>query len=297
MTPDPAPYRGRFAPSPSGPLHAGSIVAALASYVDARAHRGTWLIRIEDLDAPRVVAGAAEHIIDQLDRLGLHADAPIVWQSRRLDLYKQQFERLRQAQRVYGCACSRKDIAEALAALKRRPAHKDAESPYPGTCRNGTGGRTPRAWRFRVEAGEVGFVDRWYGPCQQDAGQALGDFVLLRADGIWSYQWAVVIDDIDQAITDVVRGEDLLSSTPRQILLYQALGQTAPRWMHVPVLKNALGQKLSKQTGAPEVDVSRPQTALNAAWRALGMQPFDAASTQAWLRCATEAWRERWRID
>src|SRR5690606_1057619 len=145
----PSSYRGRFAPSPSGPLHAGSIVAALASYVDARAHQGTWLIRIEDLDAPRVVEGAADYIIDQLHQLGLESDGPIVWQSKRLELYQQAFAQLRRTQQVYGCACSRKEIAEALAAQQRSPSSPEQETPYPGTCRQGTHGRAPRAWRFR----------------------------------------------------------------------------------------------------------------------------------------------------
>lgn len=294
--PFPSAYTGRFAPSPSGPLHAGSIVAALASYVDARAHEGRWLLRMEDLDSPRVVEGAAQYILEQLAGLGLHADAPVLWQSGRLERYYSEFLRLREQGRVYGCACSRTEIAAALAAQQHPSLRDGRELGYPGTCRAGTGGRPPRAWRFRVSPGLVCFQDRWMGTAQQNVEKMLGDFVLWRADGIWSYQWAVVVDDIEQRITDVVRGEDLLGSTARQCQLYAALAQPAPRWMHVPVVKNQWGQKLSKQTGAPAVTAENPQATLNAAWQALGMTPFQANSTSAWLRSATEIWRERWEI-
>jgi glutamyl-Q tRNA(Asp) synthetase len=241
------PYVGRFAPSPTGPLHAGSLVAAVASYLDARANGGKWLIRIEDIDEGRAVPGAAETILEQLDWLGMHSDGEIVWQSRRKDLYQAARERL--AEHVYGCGCNRREIADS-----RLGVGPDGAAIYPGTCRHGLApGREARSLRLRVpEAGEdvVAFTDRFAGEVSQRLAIESGDFVLKRADGYWAYQLAVVVDDAEQGVTDIVRGADLLDSTPRQIYLQRLLGVPTPRYLHVPVVRNANGEKLSKQTGA-----------------------------------------------
>jgi glutamyl-Q tRNA(Asp) synthetase len=241
------PYVGRFAPSPTGPLHAGSLVAAVASYLDARAHGGTWLVRIEDIDEGRAVPGAAETILEQLEWLGMHSDGEIVWQSRRKALY--QAARARLAEHVYGCGCNRREIADS-----RLGVGPDGAAIYPGTCRHGLApGREARSLRLRVpEAGEdvIDFTDRFAGHQQQKLAIESGDFVLKRADGYWAYQLAVVVDDAEQGVTDIVRGADLLDSTPRQIYLQRLLGVPTPRYLHVPVVRNANGEKLSKQTGA-----------------------------------------------
>jgi glutamyl-Q tRNA(Asp) synthetase len=240
-------YVGRFAPSPTGPLHAGSLVAAVASCLDARANGGTWLIRIEDIDEGRAVPGAAETILEQLAWLGMHSDGEIVWQSRRKDLYEAARQRL--SENVYGCGCNRREIADS-----RLGVGPDGAAIYPGTCRHGLApGREARSLRLRVpEVGEdaIGFRDRFAGYQQQRLAIESGDFVLKRADGYWAYQLAVVVDDAEQGVTDVVRGADLLDSTPRQIYLQRLLGVPTPRYLHVPVVRNANGEKLSKQTGA-----------------------------------------------
>jgi glutamyl-Q tRNA(Asp) synthetase len=240
-------YIGRFAPSPTGPLHAGSLVAAVASYLDARANGGSWLIRIEDIDEGRAVPGAAETILEQLAWLGMQSDGEIVWQSRRKDLYEAARRRL--ADNVYGCGCNRREIADS-----RLGVGPDGAAIYPGTCRHGLApGREARSLRLRVPAaGEdvVAFEDRYAGHQQQRLAIESGDFVLKRADGYWAYQLAVVVDDAEQGVTDVVRGADLLDSTPRQIYLQRLLGVPTPRYLHVPVVRNANGEKLSKQTGA-----------------------------------------------
>ena len=239
-------YAGRFAPSPSGPLHFGSLVAALASWLDARAARGRWLVRIEDLDAPRTQPGAADEILRTLDRLGLHWDGEVLYQSRRTDLYRDALERLRH--QTYWCSCSRREIADSSLGLAA-----DGAQIYPGTCRGGAApGKKPRALRVRA-AGALEFVDRVQGRQAQILERDVGDFVLARADGQFAYQLAVVVDDAAQGITDVVRGADLLDSTPRQIYLQQLLGYPTPRYLHVPAAVNAAGEKLSKQTGASPV--------------------------------------------
>ncbi|MEA3192031.1 MAG: glutamyl-Q tRNA(Asp) synthetase [Betaproteobacteria bacterium] len=233
---------GRFAPSPSGPLHFGSLVAALASWLDARAAGGRWLVRIEDLDEPRVQRGAADGILRTLERLGLYWDAEVVFQSRRTALYEQALTRL---EGTYLCGCSRREIADSAVSLAA-----DGAQVYPGTCRAGLAqGRTARALRIRV-AGTVSLVDRAQGPLNQDLERQVGDFVLRRADGQFAYQLAVVVDDADQGVTDVVRGADLLDSTPRQIYLQRLLGLPTPRYLHVPVAVDPRGEKLSKQTRA-----------------------------------------------
>jgi len=290
-------YVGRFAPSPTGLLHAGSLVAALASWLDARAHGGSWLVRIEDLDAPRNVAGAAEAIVAQLERVGLRPDSDVVRQSARVALYAEALRRLVERGRAYPCACSRRDLALAAAA----PAGDDAsgERVYPGTCRNGLGGKTARSMRLRVEASPgsgdalVAWCDRRLGAQHEDVARTVGDFVLQRADGVFAYQLAVVVDDAAQGVTDVVRGEDLAGSTARQIVLQRLLGLPTPRYLHTPLVLASDGSKLSKQTGARPLDLADPLAALRAAGKVLGVEA-DGTQVAAWLDSAVQAWRARW---
>lgn len=274
ISPDTGHYVGRFAPSPTGPLHAGSLVAAVASYLDAKYHHGTWLVRIEDIDEGRSVAGAAEGILALLEALGMHADGEIVWQSRRKHLYQAAAERIAQA--TYPCGCNRREIADSRLGFA-----PDGAAIYPGTCRHGLGpGRVMRSLRVRVpDAGqdEISFLDRFAGRVTQHLARDSGDFVLKRADGFWAYQLAVVVDDWEQGVTDVVRGADLLDSTPRQIYLQRLLGALSPRYLHVPVVRNANGEKLSKQTGALAVtagDEAAAVAALVQAARFLGLDAF-----------------------
>ncbi|TNF58892.1 MAG: tRNA glutamyl-Q(34) synthetase GluQRS [Burkholderiales bacterium] len=291
-------YRGRFAPSPTGPLHAGSLVAALASWLDARAHGGQWLVRIEDVDTPRCVPGADRMILEQLARCGLVSDGPVVRQSGRGTLYRQALDRLVQAGLAYPCACSRKDIEEAMAqAGQARERHHAAV--YPGTCRpehGGLRGRPARAWRFRVPDGpaaRVRWTDRRLGEQVQDVAAEVGDFVLRRADGLWAYQLAVVVDDALQGITHIVRGQDLADNTPRQILLQQALGAPVPRYLHTPLVLAADGQKLSKQNGALALDLEQPERALGEAALHLGLAARAGTIAQR-LAGWTDDWRARW---
>lgn len=287
-------YVGRFAPSPSGPLHEGSLVAAMASWLDARAHQGRWLLRIEDVDTPRMVDGAAACIMQQLQALGMHWDEAPVWQSRREPAYLAALERLRSAGRLYPCGCTRREIAEAANTAGRLG--DNGERPYLGMCRHGLPpGRQARAWRVRVDAGVETFEDRWLGPQQQNVEQDVGDFVLRRADGLWAYQLAVVVDDGEQGITDIARGADLLTSTARQIMLARLLDYPIPRYMHVPlVLDPATGLKLSKQNHAPALDLAQPQQALERAWLALGFDSFAAHSVEDFWRRAVSQWAARW---
>jgi len=258
-------YRGRFAPSPTGPLHAGSLVAALGSYLDARTQQGEWLLRMEDVDTPRNVPGAADAILRTLEAFGFAWDGPVLWQSRRFEAYAEALEQLKAAGLAYGCACSRKEIADSAS----RPAI-DGGLAYPGTCRNGLpAGRQARAWRLRVD-GEVAFVDRLQGRVSQQLPGDVGDFVLRRADGLFAYQLAVTVDDEFQGISDIVRGADLLASTPRQIWLQRCLGYRQPRYAHLPVVNNAAGEKLSKQTLAPALDPEQAVPQLVEALRFLG---------------------------
>ena len=283
-------YVGRFAPSPTGPLHAGSVVAALASWLDARAHDGRWLVRIEDVDKPRCVPGADEVILHQLDALGLHPDAPPLYQSTRGDAYQAALDALVRRSRAYPCACSRSDILAALAGRDALP-RRNEDLVYPGTCRNGLHGKPARAWRFRLpDDAKVDWHDRRLGAQRQDVAARVGDFVLRRADGFWAYQIAVVVDDAHQGVTDVVRGVDLADNTPRQLLLMQALGLPAPRWLHTPLVLGANGEKLSKQNGAEPVDPGRPLETLNAAAAALGL-PAQGGT----LGGALAAWVRQWR--
>ncbi|MDO8419313.1 MAG: tRNA glutamyl-Q(34) synthetase GluQRS [Rubrivivax sp.] len=284
-----AAYVGRFAPSPTGPLHAGSLVAALASWLDARAHGGRWLVRIEDVDTPRCVAGTDALILGQLAACGLHPDEPPWWQSARSAAYQAALLRLVELGLAYPCACTRRDIDAAWAA--RGVVHqRHAERVYPGTCRGGLHGRPARAWRFRAE-GVVAWHDRRLGAQEQDVGREVGDFVLRRADGPWAYQLAVVVDDAAQGITHVVRGEDLADNTARQILLQRALGVATPSYLHTPLVLAADGHKLSKQNGARALDLGDPLAALRNAAAVLGLADIGVAhDTAAWLAAAVPAW-------
>lgn len=240
-------YRGRFAPSPTGLLHAGSLTTAVGSYLHARSQGGQWLLRIEDLDPPREVPGAADAILRTLEALGLAWDGPVIWQSQRLTAYQDALDALIASGHAYPCACTRREIA-----LAGYPGVDGVV--YPGTCRNGlAAGKAGRAWRLHVPAGEVMFMDGHYGAQRQDVAHQVGDYVLKRADGLFAYQLAVVVDDAWQGISEVVRGADLLDSTPRQIVLQRALNAPTPRYTHLPLLVNAAGEKLSKQTLAPAI--------------------------------------------
>jgi glutamyl-Q tRNA(Asp) synthetase len=256
---------GRFAPSPTGPLHMGSLVAALASWLDARAAGGRWLVRIEDLDRPRCVPGAADEILRCLERLGLAWDGEILYQSRRTEAYRAALEKLRV--QTYWCGCTRREIADSSLGLASDGAHI-----YPGTCRAAPP-RVPRALRVRTSGEEIRFEDRVQGPQRQVLERDVGDFVLYRADGLFAYQLAVVVDDAAQGVTDVVRGADLLDSTPRQIYLQRLLGLPTPSYLHVPVAVNEAGEKLSKQTGAAAVEAA--MQSLRAALRFLGQPAAD----------------------
>ncbi len=237
-------YVGRFAPSPTGPLHFGSLVAALASWLDAKHSGGRWLLRMEDLDGPRVIPGAAEAILRQLEALGFEWDGPVVYQSARLDLYRDALARLRT--QTYPCACTRKELEDSALAI-------DGSRIYPGTCRNGVApAKKAHTVRLRTTSTPVSFIDRVQGGMVQSVERETGDYVLLRADGVYSYQLAVVVDDAAQGVTDVVRGADLLDSTARQIFLQRLLGASTPRYLHVPVATNAADEKLSKQTHAAD---------------------------------------------
>ncbi len=282
-------YVGRFAPSPTGPLHAGSLVAALASWLDARPHGGRWLVRIADVDRPRCGEGAGERILGQLADLGLVPDAPPVRQSEREGLYQAALDRLIAAGCAYPCGCSRKDIEQAWQASGQAHA-RHAERVYPGTCRHGLQGKPARAWRLRTDsATPVAWIDRRLGAQRQDVEREVGDFVLRRADGLWAYQLAVVVDDADQGVTDVVRGEDLADNTARQILLQGALGLPTPRYLHTPLVRGANGEKLSKQNGAWPLATDKPLACLQAAGAVLGLQV--AGTTPAdWLAQAVRVW-------
>ncbi len=260
-------YVGRFAPSPTGPLHFGSLVAALASWLDARAVGGTWLLRMEDLDKPREQPGAADAILRQLETLGLTWDGAVLYQSTRAARYRTALDRLARAGQTYPCGCSRREIADSALGI-------DGAHIYPGTCRNGLPpGKPARATRLRTHSEPIEFVDRVQGACLQSVEREVGDFVVLRADGLFAYQLAVVVDDADQGVTDVVRGADLLDSTARQILLQHRLGFSTPRYAHLPVAVNAAGDKLSKQTAATPIEATHGAAALARALLFLGHPP------------------------
>jgi glutamyl-Q tRNA(Asp) synthetase len=298
-----AAYRGRFAPSPTGPLHAGSLVAALASWLDARAHGGTWLVRIEDVDTPRCAPGADELILNQLASLGLLPDEPAEWQSARQPHYEAALARLVAEGWAYPCGCSRSDIAQVLAdrGLTRE---RHGDLVYPGTCRNGLRGKPARAMRLLTAPAisapattlSIDWHDRRLGAQHQDVTHTVGDFVLRRADGLWAYQLAVVVDDAAQGITHVVRGEDLADNTPRQIHLQRVLGLPTPSYLHAPLVLGADGEKLSKQNGARALDVSDPLSTLRAAGLALGLD-VEGGDVPSWLAKAAFAWRNRWPVE
>jgi glutamyl-Q tRNA(Asp) synthetase len=298
-------YIGRFAPSPTGPLHAGSLVAALASWLDAKAHAGQWLVRIEDVDTPRCIPGADRIILQQLAACGLQPDAPPVYQSQRSALYQTALDQLIAQSQAYPCGCSRQDIELAIAAAgEQRMRH--GELVYPGTCRDGLNGKKARSWRFLscfhplnwppdqqiraraapdLIADEINWTDRLLGQQQQNVGAEVGDFVLKRADGLWAYQLAVVVDDAAQGITHIVRGQDLADNTARQILLQRALNLPQPQYLHTPLVLGANGEKLSKQNGAKALDLHDPVEALNQAGHHLGIACKSANPTE-WLQQA-----------
>jgi glutamyl-Q tRNA(Asp) synthetase len=312
-------YIGRFAPSPTGPLHAGSLVAALASWLDAKAHNGQWLVRIEDVDTPRCVPGADQTILNQLAACGLYPDAPPVYQSQRGHLYQDALDQLIAQSQAYPCGCSRLDIEQAIAASgpsgHKRERH--GELIYPGTCRNGLNGKKARSWRFlstfhlsnrpsdqqiRAQAAPdliasdiFRWTDRKLGEQQQNVAEQVGDFVLKRADGLWAYQLAVVVDDAAQGITHIVRGQDLADNTARQILLQRALGLPQPKYLHTPLVLGVNGEKLSKQNGAEALNLQDPLTALTQAGLHLGIA-CQADRPTHWLQQAVDQWAARFKI-
>ncbi len=288
-------YVGRFAPSPTGLLHSGSLVAALASYLDARAHGGRWLIRLEDVDQDRTVPGSAESIVQTLAAFGMQSDGVILSQSHRDQAYTAAFRAL--GNDVYPCGCSRREIADSIALL---PTQMTIVPPYPGTCRHGLpAGKAPRAWRVRVpETGQpdasIQFEDRACGTITQQLSSDVGDFVLRRADGFWAYQLAVVVDDAAQGITHVVRGLDLLESTPRQIFLQKKLGVPTPSYLHVPLMLNAHGRKLSKQDGARPLESAAIVKQLTSAACILGLDITPVDTLAMFWREAIPKWAARY---
>lgn len=284
-------YRGRFAPSPTGPLHFGSLVAAVGSYLEAKTHGncgGEWLVRIEDIDTPRVVPGAADDILRTLEAFGMAWDGGVLYQSTRKEVYRAALDQLRASGALYPCACTRREIADS-------GVHGIDGPVYPGTCRNGLPpGRSTFAMRLRTQGARTAFDDGVQGRIMQDVEHAVGDFVVARADGLTAYQLAVVVDDAAQGITDVVRGADLLDSTPRQIWLQQQLKVATPRYAHLPVALNARGEKLSKQTRAAAIDRGNPLPALTGALTFLRHAPpadLNAAPIRDLWAWALQNWR------
>jgi glutamyl-Q tRNA(Asp) synthetase len=282
-----ARYRGRFAPSPTGPLHFGSLVAAIGSYLDARHHQGEWLLRVEDIDPPREVAGATDEILRTLEQLRMEWDGPVIYQSKRTRLYEDALDSLQQQGHLYHCGCSRREIADSAI-------HTRAGAIYPGTCRNGLpAGRSPRSVRVRVQTAEITLQDRIQADLHQQLETDTGDFIVRRADQLIAYQLAVVVDDADQGINQVVRGSDLIESTPRQIYLQQLLDLSTPAYLHLPVAIDANDAKLSKQTLAPAITVDdRNQAVLDALRflnQALPDSPQDASLDELW-QWAAEHW-------
>ncbi|WP_154715898.1 tRNA glutamyl-Q(34) synthetase GluQRS [Sterolibacterium denitrificans] len=291
-------YCGRFAPSPTGPLHFGSLIAAVGSYLDARHHAGLWRLRIEDVDQPRCQAGASDDILRLLEAYGFEWDGEVIYQSRRTADYRAAFERLRAAGQVFPCACTRSELAdsridrpesesESEPELASARLANDGARVYPGTCRDGLpAGRVPRAWRLRVGDARIHFADAVQGRIEQDLARDAGDFILLRADGLFAYQLAVVVDDAEQGISHVVRGADLLDSTPRQMLLQRLLNLPTPQYAHLPLAIDAGGEKLSKQTRARPLMRSQARPALFAALQFLGQAPSpdlrDASLGELW---------------
>ena len=305
-------YIGRFAPSPTGPLHSGSMVAALASWLDAKAHGGKWLVRIEDVDTPRCLPGADQIILQQLAACGLQPDELPVYQSQHSQLYQAALDQLIATSLAYPCGCTRQDIEQAVATSGQQRA-RHGELVYPGTCRHGLNDKEARSWRFLstfypskvplaqwiyaraapdLVAHQVSWTDRLLGPQSQNVSTEVGDFVLKRADGLWAYQLAVVVDDAAQGITHVVRGQDLVDNTARQILLQTALNLPTPQYLHTPLVLAADGQKLSKQNGAQALSVDQPLDVLRAAGKSLGIDLLQT-TVAAWLEAAIAAWKAK----
>jgi glutamyl-Q tRNA(Asp) synthetase len=290
-------YVGRFAPTPSGPLHDGSLVAALASWLDARAHGGRWLVRIEDLDTPRNELGAEQIILGQLAICGLVSDEEPLVQSTRIAAYEEALVQLAEAGQVYPCGCSRREVEQLLTTLGFLQ-ERDDERVYPGTCRAGLRGKPARAMRvLTVLGGEditIRWTDRRLGRQRQNLTREVGDFIVKRADGIFAYQLAVVVDDAFQGITHIVRGEDLADNTARQIHLQRLMGLPEPTYLHAPLVMGIDGHKLSKQNGAIALDVSDPVASLQKAAATLQLPRIEALSVSEWLAAATRAWAARW---
>lgn len=283
----PPAYIGRFAPSPTGPLHLGSLVAALASWLDARAAGGRWLVRIEDLDRPRCDPGAADTILRQLEAYGLVWDGSVLYQSQRDEAYQAALAELKARGAVFACTCTRSQLAHA-------PRNRDGEIIYPGTCRMQSTLSGAHAWRVRVETACIEFDDRICGSLRQDLAREVGDFIVKRGDGLFAYQLAVVVDDAFQSVTHVVRGADLLGNTARQIYLQTLLGLPTPVYAHVPLVTNAAGQKLSKQTLAPALPERGRRAVLAAALAMLGHPPppgLVGGAADELLAWATSSWR------
>lgn len=279
-------YRGRFAPSPTGPLHFGSLVTALGSYLQAKSQGGEWLVRMEDLDPPREMAGAADAILRTLEAYQLHWDGAVLYQSHRQAAYAHALEQLRRAQHTFPCGCTRKSIAEAS---------KQVGSPvYPGTCRNGLpAGSQARATRVRVDKQTMTFTDLLQGTQETALQHAVGDFVIQRADGLYAYHLAVVVDDAMQGISEIMRGADLLEATPPQLYLQQLLGLPRPHYAHLPIALNSAGEKLSKQTYAQAIDPAQPGPTLARALAFLGHAPgpdVDRENPQQLLAWALAHW-------
>ena len=299
-------YRGRFAPSPTGPLHAGSLASALGSWLDARANQGAWLVRIEDLDAPRCIAGMDQHILAQLQACGLTWDEEVIWQSQQLNIYQNALETLYKDRQIYPCTCSRQQITSALSSQGKLRA-RNQEQIYPGTCRHGhiwqvqfPEAMSPSAWRLAIKPDQpVRFTDAEFGLLEQDLNGDVGDFVLRRADGIFAYQLAVVVDDARQGITHIVRGADLLSNTARQIYLQGVLCYSTPQYRHLPLVLDPHGEKLSKQTRATEVNTASDAAVLDALQAAAlhlglrGLSDLQGQTIAGWLLQATHAWTDR----
>ncbi|MBU3557331.1 tRNA glutamyl-Q(34) synthetase GluQRS [Polynucleobacter sp. Ross1-W9] len=298
-------YRGRFAPSPTGPLHAGSLVAALGSWLDARKNGGKWLLRIEDLDTPRCTPEAAQQIQSQLLACGLSWDEEVIFQSKRQDAYQRALKRLNELQCLYPCSCSRQMIANSLAKLGIQTP-RNQEMLYPGTCRpkdaisnpTETLGALQKAWRIALPQNcHIEFEDLALGPQNQNLNTEVGDFVLRRSDGLFTYQLAVVVDDAEQGITHIVRGKDLLSNTARQIYLQEVLGYKKPEYLHLPLVLDEYGEKLSKQTLATQIntqDEKHSLLELRKAANHLGLKNLpdgENVTIAEWLLAATHAWR------
>lgn len=276
-TPTHPPYKGRFAPSPTGDLHFGSLVAAAASWLQAHSNDGQWLVRVEDLDPPREIPGSAQRILADLNRLGLRRHGAVAYQSQRQSAYDAAIAQLLGSGLAFHCGCSRSDLPKS--------------GRYPGTCRNGIpAGRSPRSVRLRVDADVITFDDLVQGPVEFDLGASVGDFVIQRADGLTAYQLAVAVDDAWQGITEIVRGADLLDSTPRQILVQSRLGLPTPSYAHVPVARRADGEKLSKQFRADPVASMKPEAAARLALEFLGMTPPPGIDLQSLWEWAAGNW-------